>query len=213
MKQVKITFIILFASLSIGSIGQTLERKSNISVGGGSQGYKGDLGSVWFNVEEEWYGFAAIHFNRYLSKSFDFSSSITFGDYGHCRESDESRYRPDGTEVLNMLGRLTSLVAAGKYKFDNGYLLEEKARIAPYIYWGVGVNNISEHWWEDKTRANTGYFGSFHGGAGARYNFTDRFNFTYNVGFGYFTTDNVDKRDEGANDMLMQHSLMFGLNF
>ncbi len=213
MKQFKNVLIIAIIAISNSSYAQTAERKNNISIGGGSEGYKGDLGSVWFKRGEEWYGFAGINYSHYLNKSFDFTTSLTFGDYGHCREADENQYRDDGTEVLNMLGRLTSLVVSVKYKFANGYLLKENARIAPYIYLGAGANNISEHWWKNKTRANTGYFGSFNGGLGAQYNFYKRFNFTYNLGFGYFTSDNVDKRKDGGNDMLMQQSLMLGFNF
>ncbi|MBL0051816.1 MAG: hypothetical protein IPP29_10065 [Bacteroidetes bacterium] len=47
------------------------------------------------------------------------NTSITIGDYGHCRKDGENKYRDDGTEVLNMLGRLTSFVVASKYKFAN----------------------------------------------------------------------------------------------
>ena len=213
MKQLKFLFLFLLLTVSFSSYSQTADMKSNLSFGGGSEGYKGDLGSVWFKMDEEWYGFVGIFYNHYLNRSFDLITSLTFGDYGHCREKDERIYREDGSEVLNMLGRLTSLVVSGKYKLANGYLLKEKARVNPYIYLGAGINNISEGWWKNHTRATTGYFGSLNYGIGAQYNFCERYNFSYNLGFGYFTSDKVDKRSEGGNDMVMQHAVMLGYSF
>jgi len=114
------------------------------------------------------------------------NTSITFGDYVHCRKDGENKYRDDGTEVLNMLGRLTSFVVAGKYKFANGYIMKENAKLAPYIYLGAGVNNISEHWWKDKPRAQIGNYTSLNAGLGVRYNLCHKFNIGYNMGYGYF---------------------------
>ena len=195
------------------SFSQSIEQKNNISIGGGKGAYKGDLGNSWFQPDEEWYGYFALHYNRYINKSFDFGSSLTFGDYGRCREEGDLRYRPDGTEILNMLSRLTSLVVCGKYKFANGYLMKENSKFEPYIYAGAGINNISEYWWEDKKRAIEGNYASLNGGFGVRYNFAKRFNFTYNLGLGYFSSDKIDDRVQGDNDMFMQQSILLGMNF
>ncbi len=213
MKQIKNTLLIALIAISINSYGQTVDKKNNISIGGGKESYNGDLGNAWFKSDEEWYGFVCFQYSHYLNRSFDMSASITFGDYGHCREKDESKFRSDGTVVLNMLSRLTSGVVSGKYKFANGYLLKEDAKIAPYIYIGAGINNVSNYWWENKNRVNKGNYTSLNGGFGLRYNCCEKFNFTYNLGFGYFTSDKIDYRSEGTNDMFMQHSIMFGINF
>ena len=102
------------------------------------------MGNAWFKLDEEWYGFGNWDYSRYLNKSFDGSATLNTGDYGHCREDDESAIRTDGTEVLNMLGRLTSLVVSSKYKFANGYVLKENAKLAPYVYIGIRIKNMSE---------------------------------------------------------------------
>jgi hypothetical protein len=211
--KIKIVFIVLIITTCISTNGQNANKKNNISIGGGSQGYKGDLGSVWFDLEEELYGFAAVYYNRYLNKSFDLTTSLTYGEFGHCREPDESAYRDDGTEILNMLAGLTTFVISGKYKFANGYLIKEEAKICPYVFLGAGINNITEKFWPDKTRAREGFYGSINMGLGFRYNFSEKFNFTYNLSFGYFTSDNMDKRVEGSNDMYMQNAGMLGINF
>jgi hypothetical protein len=212
-RQMKNKLLVGLIVLSISGFGQTSEKKNNISVGLGTNAYNGDLGNPWFNPKDEWYGVGSLNYGRYLNRSFDISLALTSGDYGHCRDEDDERFRPDGSEVLNMLSRLTTGVIAVKYKFTNGYILNENAKIGPYIYLGGGINNISEYWWANKTRANTGNYGSYNGGLGVRYNVCSHLNVTYNLGFGYFTTDNIDKRAEGTKDMYMQNTILFGVNF
>jgi hypothetical protein len=150
MKHLKSTLLFLITTISITSYAQTAEKRNNISIGGGSEGYNGDLGSVWFDMDEELYGFVGIHYNRYLTQSFDLTSSLSFGDYGHCRWAGQDQFRPDGSEVLDMLGRLTCLVFSAKYKFANGHIINENAKIAPYLYLGAGINNLSEYWRKTK---------------------------------------------------------------
>ncbi|MCX6351926.1 MAG: hypothetical protein NTX03_08685 [Bacteroidetes bacterium] len=59
---------------------------------------------------------------------------------------------------------------------------------------------------------NIGSYTSLNGGVGVRYNFLEKYNFTYNLGFGYFTTDKIDFRSEGINDMYMQSTFSLGIN-
>lgn len=208
----KLTIVaMLFAGLT--TFAQTAEKKNNISFGVGTQAYNGDLGNPWFDAGDEWYGIASLNYNRYLNRSFDAGLLFTSGDYGHCRDKEDAQFRPDGSEVLNMLSRLTTGIVTVKYKFANGYILKESARLAPYVYLGGGINNISEYWWAAKDRANTGYYGSVNGGLGVRYNLCRNFSVTYNLGFGMFTSDNIDKRVQGSNDMYMQNTILFGVNF
>jgi len=63
-------------TISLNSLGQTSDNKNNISIGGGKESYNGDLGNAWFKLDEEWYGFVSIHYNRYFNKSFDFNASL-----------------------------------------------------------------------------------------------------------------------------------------
>lgn len=209
----KTKFLIGLILLSMHCFGQTSQKKNNFSFGVGTNCYRGDLGNPWFNPHDEWYGVGSLNYSRYLNKSFDISMTITTGDFGKCREEEDAQFRSDGTEVLNMLSRLTTGIVTVKYKFSNGYILKENSKMSPYIYLGGGINNISEYWWDDKTRANAGNYGSYNGGLGMRFNFYSKFNLTYNLGFGYFTSDNIDKRSEGTNDMYMQNTILLGLNF
>lgn len=200
-------------SLAIYGYGQTSEKKNNISIGGGTQYYNGDLGNSFFALKDEWYGVVGLNYSRYLNKSFDASFTTTTGDYGHCRDKEDPQFRSDGTEVLNMLSRLTTGIITLKYKFYNGYILKENAKISPFVYIGFGINNVTDFWWANKNRVNAGNYTSLNGGLGLRYNFCNKFNFTYNLGLGYFMTDKIDKRVEGINDMYLQNTFLIGMNF
>ena len=171
------------------------------------------MGNSWFNPGEEWYGFVSVSYGRYINKSFDLNLNASTGDFGHCRDSDDPAVRSDGSRVLNMLSRLTTGIVTVKYKFANGYLLKENAKIAPYVFLGAGMNNVTDFWWTNKSRVNKGNYGSINAGLGVRYNFTEKYNLTYNLGFGYFTSDNIDYRVQGINDMYMQHTFSLGINF
>ncbi len=198
--------IILCVTLTtLGTFAQTKDRKNNISVGGGRESYNGDLGNYWFKYKEEWYGFVKLSYSRYLNKSFDGMIFASVGDLGHCRESD------DPVTVLNYYSRMKSAIVALKYKFANGYILKEDSKILPYIFLGGGVNNLTDIW--NHKDVNPGNYTSINGGLGVTYNFTERFNLSYNLGFGYFTSDALDYIVKGSNDKYMQNTFLMGFNF
>lgn len=192
---------------------QTSEKPNQLSLGSGRQSYNGDLGNSWFKPKEEYYGFGILSYSRYLNRSFDVMLTVTHGDFGHCREEDESQFRPDGTEVLNMLSRLTVVNLTAKYKFANGYFLKETSKISPYVFAGAGFNNLTDFWWKNKTRVNQGNYSSVNGGLGIQYQFNKKLSLTYTLATGYFLSDAIDFRMEGNNDKYLQHALLVGFNF
>jgi hypothetical protein len=82
MKHFLFTLLILLCIQSASS--QSATYKNNLSMGFGKGSYNGDLGNSWFNLNEEWYGYGHISYNRYLNKSFDLNTNLTWGDYGRC---------------------------------------------------------------------------------------------------------------------------------
>ena len=192
-------------AISICSNGQTKDKKNNISIGGGKESYNGQLGNSWFNFSEEWYGFVNLSYSRYLNKSFDALAFGTVGDIGRCRDDDASH------NVLNLYVRMSSAVFALKYKFANGYLLKEDARISPFIFLGAGINNLTDIW--NHIDCNAGNDMTINGGVGATYNFTKRFNFGYRMGFGYFTKPGAMDYSASMRAMYMQNTFCLGFNF
>jgi len=210
----KYKIIIALLVISIYSYAQTKDNKNNISAGFGTQSYNGDLGNSWFDFEYETYGVFTLNYSRYICNSFDISVYSTYGDYGRCRGGDDPAVWSDGTPILNMHSRLTTGNLILKYKFANGYILKEEAMIAPYLYVGAGANN-AEDIWDHSTpvRVNQGTYATLNGGAGVRLNITARFNLTYNIGFAYFTNDNIDYNKPGMNPKNMLNTYSIGYNF
>ena len=101
-----------------------------------------------------------------------------------------------------------------KYKFANGYIFKENAKIAPFVYIGAGVDPVFDMW---NHRVDAGTYASVIWGAGARYNFTDKFSFTYAIGFGCFNNDKMDYGNLYAptpmNPMYMQNTYTLGYTF
>ncbi|HWY98959.1 MAG TPA: hypothetical protein VNY36_07740 [Bacteroidia bacterium] len=209
-------FIALFA-ISFCSFAQTADNKNNISIGFGTQSYNGVLANTWFDFGYEWYGVLPISYSRYLNNSFDGTVSTTIGDFGHCQnDPDDIQFWPDGVKKLAMSSRLITGNVSIKYKFANGYLLKEDAKISPYVYAGVGINDVMNDQWT-LGRVNAGIYYTLTGGAGVRYNFTEKFSFTYNIGFGMFNNDKMDYGDVNSphpmNPIYMQNTYTLGYNF
>jgi OOP family OmpA-OmpF porin len=202
MKNILLTALL---AISICSLAQTQEKRNFISFGGGRESYNGDLGNYWFKPKEEFYGFFRLSYARYLNKSFDVLFVGSKGDLGHCKESD------DPETVLNYYSRMTSGIIAIKYKLANGYIFKEDARIAPYIFIGGGINNLTDIWHHKDV--NSGNYASMNAGYGIRYNFTKRISLSYDMSFGYFTSDQLDYITSGLNDMYMQNCFSLGVNF
>ena len=198
--------LIILMVLSFWSVAQTADKKNNISIGGGKESYNGHLGNSWFNLSEEWYGFGNISYSRYLNKSFDAMVNASIGDIGRCRDDDAS------LSVLNLYARMTTVVIAGKYKFANGYILKENAKVAPYIFLGVGYNYVVDIW--NHKDCNAGNNLTLSGGLGVTYNICHRYNIGYRMGIGYFTKSGaVDYITTGMHPMFMQHTFCVGINF
>lgn len=199
--------LFLFAAFLICTcaVAQTKEKKNNITLGGGRQSYNGDLGNSWFKPHEEWYGFVKMSYSRYLTKSFDGMLMAFAGELGHCRDED------DPITNLNYRSRMYSGFLALKYKFANGYILKEEAKIAPYLFAGAGINSLTDIW--NHKDVNPGSYGTVNCGIGVRYNFTPRISLGYDISFAYFMSDKLDYIVRGGNDMYMQNYFYVGFNF
>lgn len=211
----KILTVLIAASLC--SYAQTADNKNFISAGYGTQNYNGVLANTWFNFKYQTYGVATITYSRYLCSSFDVSGYVTAGNFGHCRDG-YSLYWPDGETELNMKGQLITINAVAKYKFANGYILKEDARIAPFIYVGVGADPLLNWWWSPEgQRVVPGVYYSVVSGAGFKYNFNSKFSFTYTITFGCFNNDKMDFGNlyspTPMNPMFMQNVYTIGYSF
>ena len=219
------------------AIGQSKNYKYGVAAGAYIQHYNGNLGNSFLNFNTTCFGGGSTTFGMYLNKSFDVNLGVSIGDFGYCQtEADASRFIelelrcPGCTDRLGM-GELRSRMVSGniaiKYKVANDFLLKEDSKFSPYIYMCFGLNHLA-----DNMRRNCvteGFHFSINGGAGVKYNISDRFNIGYNVGVGYFPAKKVyavvgsadtelDHHDEvikmeKRKDMYMQNTLSIGINF
>jgi hypothetical protein len=186
---------------------QTRALKNNIAIGAGFQNFNGDMGNTFFKTGEEVYGFVYLGYHRYLNRSFDLGFRATSGDIGRCLEGEEIA---EYNSTFMMRARMTAGTVLLKYKFANGYVLHEAAKVAPFLNIGFSVNNMRDIWTHN--RVNEGNYTALNGGAGVQFNITKRLNFIYHLGFGIFTSDNIDFRLQGSNDRYMQNTFTLGMN-
>ncbi len=222
---------------TISGFGQNKVNKFGITVGAYIQHYNGNLGNSFFQFNTTCFGGGAATVGMYFNKSFDINLGVTIGHFGYCQtESDKNRIvseskRCPGCKDLLGMGELRSRMTAGniviKYKFANSYLLNENSKLSPYIFLGMGINNLYDNM--HRNCVNAGNHFTLNGGLGLKYNINERFNIGYNLAVGRFSGGKVynsnlsnddsqiknadDLKMEKRKDFYMQNGLSFGINF
>ncbi len=188
--------------MMFGVMAQTEERKWNIGLMAGTSEYSGDLGSrfLYFNDKtidnyERTYT-AGLSLTRYLTQSFDLGFMATYGSWAFIDPS-VTGFRAD---MIHLNGHV-------KYKFNNGYFLEEKSIFQPYLLAGAGAARFQG----DKTKPGQDF--SLVLGGGINFRLSGVVGINYQATYGYLVTS--DERDlqlpSGMNDAFLLHTI--GLNF
>lgn len=195
-------FITFCSLLFLRTSAQTPERKWNIGVMGGISLYAGDLGNniTKFNPEvfsQNWVG--GISVSRYINPSFDAMLNGVYGTWGYYDNA-----------VTIFKGNMVHSNLSLKYKFNNGYMLAEQARLSPYIFGGIGGSYFSGD------RITEGWDFPFIGGAALKFRFDDVTSVTYQATVAYMNgahnnRSSVPPTVASGNDFMMLHT--FGLAF
>ncbi len=127
--------------LFFNAFSQTREHPWAFGLHFGKTENNGDLGDASFDWEKAFYMNGGIKLSRYISRSFDFTAHINAGELGYWRSGDTITYL-GGRYVGNFYGNHYNGFIALRYKFNNGYLLREDARIAPYLFLGLGLSHL-----------------------------------------------------------------------
>lgn len=208
--------------MAFSGLGQSSSHKNNLTVGGGSQKYSGDLGNGITFENRVWRGGVGVTYSRYLTKSFDVSAYNYIGDLGYCQPHDMAEQivpeedRCDGCVDRLGLGNLSSrMYMSGimvKYKFSNGYLLNESSRFQPFIGFGLSMNKFVDRMKMNCVKAGNYWVANMN--AGVSYQLNERFNIGYTVNTGYLLSDDMDLLSKGnSNDLYLQNNLTIGFNF
>jgi OmpA-OmpF porin, OOP family len=204
----KVLFLAVFLSAVQVFYAQNADKRYAFGLSLGKNEYWGELGNGIFNWNKTPYGFVGLSFSTYISPSFDFGTQVNYGDYGYFVSSGQ-----------NIWGKKLAGSLYTHYKFNNGYILNEKSFISPFIELGVGAakyNNggLSQQY----PRIDpTGYDLLIPVGAGLKFQLSDNVAFQYKYVYNFTNHDFREvlptKMIGGANDVVGEHFLSFVFSF
>jgi hypothetical protein len=135
------------------------------------------------------YWSSGFSLNTYLSSSFDLGIQEFYGDYGYFNSDKE-----------NFIAMKFETSIFAHYKFNNGYILAQNAKLSPFLSVGFGMASYYRNF-KDKF----GSRGNFTGidfivplGAGIKYQFSDKFAFQYQYLYNFTNSDIHDQHMGGT---------------
>ncbi len=162
---------------------QTADAPWSIGVSLGKAAYNGDIGNGFFNFDQAFHGFVGLNVNRYMSNWVDLSLNGTYGRHGYMEYNE------------NFLTMLTQMNLAVNLKMNNGVLLSEDAKFAPYFFTGLGFVNYTPV--EDRGTKGTDF--SVPLGVGANYAVSDKVSIFWQSSYNFTGGDDSDNMMGDAN--------------
>ncbi|MFO7616388.1 MAG: OmpA family protein [Bacteroidales bacterium] len=199
----KLISIAAIIFLMVNAFGQNADKKWSVGVIVGKPEYVGDLGNGFLDFVPH-YATIGLSGARYLTPSFDLALQVEYGDYG---------YFQDWT--TNFLANMVNGSLLLKYKLNNGYLLLEKARIAPFLAVGAGLAVFSQGRDLDVRpgiRTLSGTDPILPIGGGIRFNIIPALSLQYQLLFNLTGSDDRDLVTEGGNDHFFNHTVGLFVN-
>jgi OOP family OmpA-OmpF porin len=114
--------------LSLSSFGQSNAKPNAIGLNIGTTEYAGDV-KYGFSSFQDLSPSVGLTLDRYLNKSFNSQIAISTGKFGGSR---------DGDPIVEFETFFIDFGVNLKYKFNNGYILKEESKLAPYVWTGLG---------------------------------------------------------------------------
>ncbi len=186
----KILFLFAFIAVMQFAAAQSADHKFTIGLSGVLNEYNGDYGNGILNFNRV-YVAGGISLFTYLNPSFDLGLQSSFGQYGYYKDVD-NLFR----------GNKFDMYMLGRYKINNGYIVEENSKLSPFFALGLGYATYSRlpsnnEVWPLIIVGGADFIVPI--GAGLKYQITDIFALQYQ--YLYFLT-NHDNRDENRNPNL-----------
>ncbi|CAN5877777.1 hypothetical protein BH24BAC1_BH24BAC1_13370 [soil metagenome] len=208
---------VLLAMAHLPAKAQNSDQRTSLSVYASGLQYHGTLGSEFWNLGSTRIG-GGLSLNRYLTRGLDAGLHLNYGRLDYSGNW--------GNLGLNNPLSFDSRVLTGtlglKAKLNNGWILKEEARIAPYLMAGAGWIRANTEGMRPSGNATTPRasfeesFTSFgvYGGAGITVWLTDNIDVFLQTGQHYPTKDGLDgipQDNPPRNDRFLQHQL--GITF
>ena len=109
----------------------------SLEIGSGIHEYMGDLGSSLGFARRPDYQAVQLNFGYYLNPALDLVANFSTGDLGYARKWEGWDLRPE-YQYQSFRANLADLTVGVRYKLNNGSILSEDAKIAPYFQAGIG---------------------------------------------------------------------------
>lgn len=226
-----LTLVLSLFIFGATSYGQSYNKKFGFEVNGGLLEYHGDLGSsLYFKNSPDYQGVGGA-FGIYLNPSFDANIYGSTGDVGfYKQEYNEGTFE---NERVGFRARVLQGMLGVTYKFANGYIMDEDARLKPFLRAGWGVTQsvskftataVEPGYSQNRTWISSGW----NAGAGIKFALTDAFDLVISEQLNYSFDDNMDaspyviagarlnSAQEGnkpLHDMFLYHSIGVVFNF
>ena len=190
-------FLFVFFSVIIAEItnAQNTDKILGFGVMGGLNEYNGDWGNGLYNPPA--YGFGSLSLHFFLNPIFDLGVQSSYGAYGFSKNFKE-----------NFLGEKLDVELLGRFKFYNGKILSENAKLAPFITAGIGFASYSGDRIYDE-----GVDFIVPVGAGIKYNITSCIAFQYQFLYTYTNNDSREYATAVDRDNYTQQSLGLVFSF
>lgn len=185
----------------------------SLELSGGIREYMGDLGSsVGFARRPDYQG-GQVNFGYYVSPALDLVTNFSFGEIGYSRKWEGFNLRKE-YQWQSFRANTMDFTVGARYKFNNGSVLPEDAKIAPYFQAGVGGfyafsqttwgpdAYVQDEFYADvtKKRAVTDMNGAVQGAFGVNVYLTERIGLRYSFTATYTMSDIWDGANGGTPD-------------
>ena len=185
----------------------------SLELSGGIREYMGDLGSSMGFARRPDYQGGQVNFGYYVSPALDLVTNFSFGEIGYSRKWEGFNLRKE-YQWQSFRANTMDLTVGARYKLNNGSILPEDAKIAPYFQAGVGGfyaftqttwgpdAYVQDEFYADvtKKRAVTDMNGAVQGAFGVNVYLTERIGLRYSFTATYTMSDIWDGANGGTPD-------------
>ncbi|MEO8087410.1 MAG: OmpA family protein [Bacteroidota bacterium] len=176
-------------------VAQTADKKTAISLYGCTIQYKGELGNQFLKTDNL-LGTIGFSVAQYISPSFNLGLMYRYGDVNFINVNEE---------LSGSIGNMNLFI---HYKFFNGKIFKENARIGPYLVTGFGGSD-----WKERKPKKTHFTDAFLPlGAGFKIHISNSFDILLQCEYHFTMSDLYDNSDAEKGKDAFLHT-MIGLSY
>ncbi len=187
-------FVLLTLSNALffrASFAQNNLKQYGLGIHAGTLEYNGDRGNAFYTFKEPQL-LLGISLSKYMSPSWDVEALLAGGRLSYTPDRLPKQFR----------GTLIDFNLLAKFKFNNGVFLKEDARIAPYLFLGIGDAYYKSTYTSYLQLVPKGYGLDFNFpfGAGIQARLSESASLKIQSTFHYSASDNYDGTRESATN-------------